>query len=645
MTLRSTNPLADPRFSLSLLLCIGILFLSGCATRASQYTTPAMPLPASFKQALPALTPATLIGGPDGAKADRLAAAAAAKKLDAAQLREWWRGLGDPILNDLVDRALANNLDLHIATARIEQGRARAHQAHANELPVVGASYEAVQQRANTSSVGQINTSGSSTYHVLQLSVTAPVDLWGERSGQADSASLQLARMNFLREDTRRTVVANTVGLYVDYLSLNDRIRIARETEKLLRGMLESVHGRMEGGDATMTDYEQQRAAVHSVAATIPVLELQRANAENALALLLGVAPSALVLPNDKGLASVTFPAHLPQIPSELLLNRPDVHAAEMRLHAAHADLEVARARLLPRLDLTAQTGYGSQWLTQMLSPSGFYWNAIANLSATLFDHGARVDDIAFADAVREELVETYVQSMYSAIRETEDALASVRFNSKRLDLQKIASEAAENAWRCSAESYGVGAVDYITLLDTQRTYFSNLDTLESVQHDRMRGLVALYAALGGGTTIDQSNPQADQPADPKLAVAFGNSQQLALKPATALADDGAWAVLLPGMQDQDGTRRVPHDLETRFPEQMNKRRVVLHSYGEAAQGEAVQATWYRVFVSGFASKDEADQFCAALSMQLERCDVMATSAPQFQEGRTRPVTRQAHAE
>lgn len=617
MNLRNTFTPVRMRAALLALAVAGLVTLPGCATRGSRYAAPAVPLPSQFKHSLPS-TPSAADGTADDG------AAVTPPPLDARQLREWWRLLGDPVLDALVDRALANNPDLHIATARMEQGRARAHQAHAGQYPLVGLGYQGILQKPNGGSVGQINTSGTSTYHVLQLSMSLNVDAWGEHSALAESATAQLWRMRFQRDDARRTVVANTVSLYIDYLSLNDRIRIAHQTEQVLHGMLDSVKGRMEGGDATATDYEQQRAAVHSVAATIPVLELQRANAENALALLLGVPASALSLPADRGMSALSFPHAMPGIPTQLLLNRPDVHAAEMRLRSANADIEVARARLLPSLDLTAQAGYGAQWLSQLISPSGFYWNAIASVSATLFDHGARTDEVDFTRAVDEELVEAYVQSIYSAIRETEDAIAAIHYNTLRLESQQLADEAAGNAWRNTTEAYGAGAIDYLTLLDTQRTYFSNQDTLQGVVRDRYKGLVTLFAALGGGTTVDASDSGGDQGSDVASTGDSGPRLAAATTLGSPRADDGAWLVGMAGLQDDEGVASVRRDLDQRFAEVMQGRRVIARRVGELGDDSPLHTAWYRVFVGGFAAQDEADGFCRALSEQMQRCQVVA---------------------
>lgn len=631
MTLRFPLSFGDSRRIYLSLAAVGLVTLTGCAASRPHYELPQAPLPAKFQQPLPTA------GAPTGG-AGRVDTVV----LTTDRLREWWRLLGDPTLDALIDRALANNAELHIATARIEQGWARAHQANAQRYPTVGLSYSAIAQKANTYTVGTPNTAGTPAYHVLQLATSLDLDPWGARRSTAESAAWQLSGMSLARDDARRTLVANAVGLYVDYLSLNDRIRIAKETAKVLQDMQDAVESRMKGGEATATDYEQQRAAVHSVLATVPVLELQRETTANALALLLGVPPSALTLPPDRGLGSLHYPVVSPGAPAELLLNRPDIRAAESRLRAAHADVDAARAKLLPTVGLSGQAGYGSQWLSSLIGPGGFYWNAIANLAATLFDGGAREDDVDFAAAVHEELVEQYVQTMYGALRESEDALAAVHYGSARLSEQTVAWEAAQNAWKNSKDAYSAGAVDFLTLLDTQRTYFTNFDALQSATRDRYKGLVSLFAALGGGTTFGRQDDadgaigRSTDEAGDRMPLKLVSSRAATLHARAKGDGDGRYVVAIAGLQDDDGVDRVTRDLAHRFAPQMQGRHVVARQYGELDGPRNGHPAWYRVFVAGFPAENDARTFCDAISAQMQRCKVMDAGDAAFRKGRRR---------
>lgn len=610
--------------SFTLLLAIAVI--TGCATPRDRYATPVVPLPTQFKQAMP--TPTAIEAPRDTEPASKPVA------LAEAQLAEWWRLLGSPELNALIDRALANNADLRIATLRIVQAKARADQAGADERPTITAPYQA-KAEAPESGIGSLApgaTSKSRRTYQLSLRGDWRADLWGERSSLTESADMQLWRSTYQREDTRRLLIANTAATYVEYLSLNDRVRVARETEAVLRDMLESVRARMAAGDATITDLEQQRAAVYAVQATIPALELQRANAANSLAQILGVTPTALTL-TDRGLDSLNFPAVLPGVPANLLLRRPDVRVVEARLLAADADIDVARARLLPPLDLTAQVGTGSLVFSQLFQSHTFFWNAIANLSTTIFDSGKRANEVIFARAMHEELVETYVRVLYTAIRETEDAIAAIQMNGRRQDAQQSAADASRRAWELSVESYGAGAIDYLTLLDTERTYHRNLDEFHRIRMERHKGLVALFNALGGGIPRGRSladaaaGSQTTPAGDATGSSASAINRTYEAGPAGDQEAPEYWLVELIGLQDRTGIAHVWRDLDQRFPNLMAGRTLLSRLQGSVSFEEQERAAWYRLLVAQFPTLAAAEFFCGQLGVQLQRCRVVSSRA------------------
>jgi len=621
------------------ILLLAIAIVTGCATPRERYAVPVVPLPTQYKQATP--TPAA-IESPQGAAIPKTKPEALAD----AQLAEWWRMLGSMELNALVDRAIANNADLRIATLRIVQAKARADQANADERPVITAPYQA-KAEAPENGIGSVapgETIKSRRTYQLSLRGDWRADLWGERSSLAEAADMQLWRTTYQREDTRRLLIANTAATYVEYLSLNDRVRVARETETVLRDMLESVRARMEAGDATITELEQQRAAVYAVQATIPALELQRENAANGLAQLLGVTPTALTL-TDRGLDTLSFPGILPGLPANLLLRRPDVRVVEARLLAADADIDVARARLLPPLDLTAQVGTGSFVFSKLFQSHTFFWNAIANLSATIFDSGKRANEVAFARALHEELVETYVRVLYAAIRETEDAIASIQMNGRRQDAQQSATDASRRAWELSIESYGAGAIDYLTLLDTERTYHRNLDEFHRIRMERHKGLVALFNALGGG--IPRGGVQPDEAAPAALANGTPDASPVVASQSYTPGPEGDqeyWLVEVIGLQDRAGIAHLWRDLKQRFPDLMAGRTVLSRLQGRVSFEEQERAAWYRVLVSHFPTLDAAELFCGRLGAQLQRCRVVSSRTEGFEDLLTenRPETAAA---
>jgi outer membrane protein TolC len=312
---------------------------------------------------------------------------------------------------------------------RLAQYQARSNQADAAQYPTLTAPLEA-HHDAPPNGVNSATTTSPTAarhreYYQAGLRGDWRVDLWGELSSMAESAQMQLWQATYRNNDAHRLLIANVVSKYIEYLSLNDRIRVAHETETALHDMLQAVSDRVEAGDATIIDLEQQRSADFAVHATIPGLELQREMAAHALALLVEVTPSALTL-SDKGIDSLTFPGALQEVPSSLLLRRPDIRAVEAKLLAADADIDVARARLFPPLNLTSQGSYGLLAYGQFFGPYGLLYTAVGNLTTTIFDHGKRTQDVAFARSMHEELVETYLHTVYSAVRERNFPLISL---------------------------------------------------------------------------------------------------------------------------------------------------------------------------------------------------------------------------
>lgn len=607
---------------------LSLLLLAGCAIKRGHYDVPAAPLPDQFKQA--AVQPK-----PGEGTQTKLGGRPAGELRAEALLDQWWRFLGSEELNRLIDQALANNQDLRIAMLRISQAQARSEQAYAGQFPVITAP---MQGHDDSPSNGINSATGFGTIRdrqYVQGGVRGDwrVDLWGELSALADSAEMQMWRATYQRDDTRRTLIANVASQYVQYLSLNDRIRVAHETEAALQNLLDAVSARLEMGDATIIELEQQRAAVLVVRATIPGLELQRETAANALALLLGVTPGALAL-SDSGIDSLSFPGVIADVPGTLLLRRPDVRAVEARLLSADADIDVARARVLPPLDLNAQSGWGILALGHLVTPYGAIYNLAATLTATIFDHGKRSQDVAFARAMHEELVETYMRVIYTAVRETEDALANTHRNGKRLEAQQLATEAALRAWQASQDSYGVGDIDFLTLLDTERTYHRNLDEFHRARMDRYQGLVSLFNALGGGVPQggdlpgDGDRPKARTAASPAAAA----DSIAGIDWSEPVDDEEYWLVELAGLQDRDGVGHAWLDLKQRFPQLVADRVLLPRLQGRVDKDEQERATWYRLFVSRFADADKAAAFCRELNGKLVRCRVVSSSADEFSD-------------
>lgn len=606
-----------------ILLFLLLLLVSGCAMKRGQYDVPDIPLPGQYRNAarnLPAPTNDNSAVDPETPRNIRL--------------DEWWRAFNSAQLIEIVDRGLANNLDIRMATLRLAQAKTRSDQARAGFFPSVtlpiGAAIQAPGGEIGTVPAGSRNTSVQKSY---QASVrgTYRVDVWGEQSALADVAAYQLRQAAFDRDNVQRNVVANIVSAFIDYLSLNDRIQIARETEVVLDATLKSIHRRLEAGDATVVDYDQQKASVFATRATILDLERQRENVRTMLAFLMGTVPEALKLPDD-GLDTMNLPGVIPALPSELLLRRPDVRVAEARLLAADADIDVARARLLPPVDLSTQIGRSNLSLSQLFAPSSLFWNALVTITATVFDAGKQASQTENARRVHEEVVENYARTVYLAVREVESALAAIRMNEHRLQAQEEATTAAHRAWKGSAEVYAAGGLDYLSLLDAERSYHRYLDDYQRIRMDRFRGYVDLFQALGGGVEFSGSLPESAK--RPGLAATPSPEPVTREVPAAKVFDwvaapgseaDEYWQVELPGLHHRSLIGPAWRDLRARYPDLMKNRSIRPRLEGNVDRGTEERIAWYRLFVGRFAEPGSAHAFCAALRADFQRCRVVSS--------------------
>lgn len=546
--------------------------LAGCALKRPKYDVPEVALPATFRnEAAPVVSS-------EVSRASRTSTDQGKSGEGHLEVTDWWRSFGNVELNQLVDRALGNNSDLRIATLRIAQAKARADQAEAGRGPSVTAQALTAKQ-APGGTVGTVPVGGDA--HRSQRSYQASVrgewrmDVWGELSALSESAEFQLWRAAFERDNVQRTLVASLASSYIEYVALNDRLNLARETEKALSEMLGMIEKRVALGDATLGELEQQRAAIFSLRATMPALEQQRDEAINGIAVLVGAVPGEFSL-SQLGLDSLATPSVDTGLPSALLLRRPDVRMVEARLLSADADIDVARARLFPTLDLSAQAGYSGLFLSQLVTPQTLFWNMVASASASIFDGGRRAKEEAFSQAFHEELLETYIRTIHQALREVETSLTAVRLAAKRLDAQEEATRSARRAWEISLKVYAIGGVDYLGLLDAERTYHRYLDDLQRMRMERYRGYINLFQALGGGAKSDSAlsgmEPGSVQEGSRTL---LRGSEPVATagivwdetgKKNGPDSADGAWWVELPAIYHRTTVSATWRDLHARYP-------------------------------------------------------------------------------
>ncbi|MBM3580917.1 MAG: efflux transporter outer membrane subunit [Alphaproteobacteria bacterium] len=417
----------------------------------------------------------------------------------------WWKSFGLPELDRAVETALANNHDLKAAVARIRQAEAQLAIAGAPLLPTVGASAQEQVLRRSTSSTTTSATSTSSSrgrraVHSYEgsLSASYEVDFWGKTRATVAAAEETLRASEFDRDTVAHTLVAGVANAWFQAVALAERVETAKRNLAIARETLDYAEKQEIFGKTSALEAAQQRSNVALIESQVPALELQRRQALDGLAILIGLAPSALDAPRVT-LDDISIPRVVPGLPSTLLLRRPDIGRAEANLRAANANIGVARAQIFPSVTLTAERGYSSAHLSQLLEPTSIFWNVGGALAVTIFDNDKLRGNVRLTEAKKLELTEAYRGSILAALRDVEDGLAGVRLLAEQEASQAVAVLAAREARRLADVRYKEGAVDYLAVLEAQRTLLQAEDGAVQVRLARLNAVVGLYKALGGG--------------------------------------------------------------------------------------------------------------------------------------------------
>jgi len=404
---------------------------------------------------------------------------------------EWWRGFDNDELTRLIGEAQADNTDIAIAAARIDQARASLRVARAPLLPAVDLSVDALHQGSNSSSGA---SSGSFAY--AELAASWEADLWGRVRAQARSARASFVASRFDAEAVRLAVEAEVADGWLTTVALRQRRVVAEDNLTSARDLLAQAEARRRAGEALAGDVAAQHTVAAEAEAQVAALDRAETAALASLAVLLGRPAQGFAVRTISLDAIAAPPIASPGLPAELLARRPDVASAEAALAASGADVQAARAAMLPRIALSAsgggQVGAG---------PSEALYNLIAGLAQPLFDHGALAGQRDLAVGVRRERAADYRKAVLAALGDVERTLKACRQLDREVSARTVAADEAARALAEVRTRYRAGSEDMVAVLDAERTLFAARDALAAIRAERLRAFVALYAALGGGWT------------------------------------------------------------------------------------------------------------------------------------------------
>ena len=559
----------------------------------------------------------------------------------------WWKAFISDEFDQLVDRALANNPDLRIATVQMVEAKIRADQVTAGGNPTLSAPLAAaIQAPGGTVGNVPVGTSNRDPQRTLQTSLAGRwrLDVWGERKAMQESADLLFWRSVYERENAQRILISTLANTYISYLAANDTLRLARDEEILAKELVKTLEQRFTLRDATIDQLEQGRAMLYALQAALPGYEQQKEEAKTNIAFLIGAVPHNLTLSN-RGLDAISAPSIPSSLPSSLLAERPDIRFIEARLKSAHADIDVARARLLPPIDLSSQMGFSGLSPSQLFQAQFFFWNAIASTTASIFDGGAKDLDKAASQVYYQEMVETYARTVLQSIKEVESALTSMRVGQAKLKAQGEVVRVGLNLNKTSQQAYALGAVDLSAILEAQKTYRRELLDQQQLKSELLKAYVNVYQALGAGVAKGLGENLKAIGTEPE-AIIFSNQTRPSdtsdfkkdtnLIKATSHASrtNKEWEVELYGVFDRTVLPALWRDLNRRYSTQMPNRS--LRAYlGDKVQGEQEEFTaWYRVAVVGFQTQEEAKALCESMQLQQQSCSVAQAGAGKYKANR-----------
>ncbi|MCX7192605.1 MAG: efflux transporter outer membrane subunit [Proteobacteria bacterium] len=450
--------------------------LTGCAV-GPDYKRPETETPAKFKEGWIQTAPV---------------------KLDGA----WWTVFNDATLDALEARVAIANQSLKASFYTYRQTQAASDAARAAEYPTLGATVSSTR----TSSGGVSSTTGATTTTTVSgksagFTASWVPDLWGKVRRQVEfnqaSSEASLETLHWAQLSLQGTLAQD----YFLIRQLDSQTALAQDTVAAYEKALQITHNRYQAGVATQADValaESQLATARVQHATFGV---QRAQLEHAIAVLTGQAPAGFSLPPMPGLEE---PRAIPaSLPSQLLLRRPDVRAAERQVAAANAQIGVSKSAYFPALTLSGTRGWRSPTLTNLFAAPNIFWSMGPSVAETLFDGGARSAGVAQSQGSYQMAVAQYRQLSLTAMQQVEDQLAASVILSEEAALQKQAVAATARSLRLTTDQYKAGTVSFLNVVTAQTAAYTARNAALLIAGQRYTADVALIQALGGGWEKD----------------------------------------------------------------------------------------------------------------------------------------------
>ncbi|PLY01760.1 MAG: multidrug transporter [Desulfuromonas sp.] len=456
-------------------LLMALLALSGCASMAPDYQRPAAPVPGTWPTA-----------------------AATDNATSAAEL-PWREFFTDAQLRQVIELALENNRDLRVAALNIERAQAQYQIREATLVPQVSATGAGSGQRTPA----DLSSSGSaivSHRYSVGLGVSSyELDLFGRVRSLKDQALAQYLATEEARRSVQIGLVAETALGYLTLAADREHLAIARATLASRQSSFDLSERRYAAGAASALDLNQARSGVEAAQVEIARYEGQVAQDINALNLVVGsTLPDDLLAP-DWATLRQSLHNLSPGLPSDVLLNRPDILQAEQLLQAANANIGAARAAFFPRITLTGSLGTASAELSGLFKGGSGTWSFAPQVSVPIFDAGTNKANLKVAETDREIALAQYEKAIQSAFSNVANALVNRDTIRRQLDAQMALTSTTAESYQLAQVRFDKGIDSYLVVLDSQRALYSARQNLVTTDYARVSNLTTLYRVLGGG--------------------------------------------------------------------------------------------------------------------------------------------------
>ncbi len=453
----------------AILMLVGLSFLQGCAV-TEDFKPPVVTAPENWRTPLPAN-----LAAPDS---------------------KWWEQFHDPLLNELITKALEKNNYLKIALYRVDELQGRLRATTALKYPQLGYDIRASRQQ-KSAAADNFYTDRVGSNFLLQLPVSWEIDLWGRIARSNEEARAQLLGAEENRKAVVMSLITDVALNYINLLTLDKKLKVSLDTLKTRKELLNVYMIKKEKGQISNLELAQVLSSYEEIRVLIPEIEYQISIQENHLNLLCGL--NQTQIPRTRSLEDLDAPDIPAGLPSDLLSRRPDIRQKEQDLIAANARIGIIKTKYFPSISLTGLLGYVSRELSELLTGPANVWSLGSDLAGSVFTGGKISGELQQAQAVYRQVLNDYLWSVQTSFREVNDSLVYLQKQKEQYaELQRYITvlQDYENYARIR---YDTGYLRYLTVLDAQRRLYSAQIKNVQTKSNIYAAIIKLYKSMGGG--------------------------------------------------------------------------------------------------------------------------------------------------